>query len=72
MARSIVLTGKIAELTANLANEGEVTIEEFLTNIIEKEHKKRHAGVPYRAEEEFKCTRKKCFIKQERLQESED
>ena len=72
MAESIVLTGKITELTADLANEDEVSIEAFLTNLIEKEHTKRHMGVPYRVKEEFKCTRKKCFIKQERFQELED
>jgi len=72
MAESIVLTGKIAELVTNLANEDEISVEKFLTNLVEKEHKKRHTGIPYRAEEEFKCTRKKCFVTQERPQESED
>ncbi|MEW6616858.1 MAG: hypothetical protein AB1333_00300 [Patescibacteria group bacterium] len=72
MAESIVLTGKIAELVTNLANEDEIPIEEFLTKLIEREHNKRHTGVPYRGKEEFKCTRKKCFVKKERPQESED
>lgn len=71
MAESIVLTGKIAELVTNLANEDELPTDEFLTKLIEREHNKRHAGVPYRAKEEFKCTRKKCFITQERSQELE-